>query len=281
VEKYIRGMTDTHASAYVMGHNERERRRLALQASNLNPLTEQLLRRGGLAPGMNVLDFGCGVGDVSMIAARLTGPSGRVIALDIDEPALAIARKRALEQGLTNITFVQANVLDSAPEIPVDATVGRHILIHTPEPLALLKTAFTALKPGGIAIFQEYDFSVLHPAYPPAPLRDRFAEVFRDFFPRVSHGNMGTQLYHLAIEAGFHSVECRAEYSIAGGGDSPYYEWFAESVRSILPRAEALGVLRASEIDIDSLAERLRKEAVAYRSGCPAPVMVGCVAIKP
>ena len=76
-------------------------------------------------------------------------------------------------------------------------------------------------------------------------------------------------------------MDCRAEYSILGGGDSLYYEWFAESLRSILPRAEALGVLHASEIDIDSLAERLRKEVVATRSGCPAPVMVGCVASKP
>jgi len=264
-----------------MGHNERERRRLALQAAILNPLTEQLLCRAGLAPGMSVLDLGCGVGDVSMIAARLTGPGGKVTGLDVDEPALAIARKRALEQSLTNITFMQANVLDSVPGTPVDAVVGRHILGHTPEPLVLLKAVFTALKPGGIAVFQEYDFSVLHPAYPPAPLRDRIAEVFRDFFLRASRGNVGTQLYHLAIEAGFHSVECRAEYSILGGADSPYYEWYAESVRSILPRAEALGVLRASEIDIDTLAERLRKEAVANGSGCPAPVMIGCVASKP
>jgi len=36
---------------YVMGHNDRERRRLALQASILNPFTEQLLRRAGFRPG--------------------------------------------------------------------------------------------------------------------------------------------------------------------------------------------------------------------------------------
>lgn len=79
-----------------MGHNDRERRRLALQGSILNPVTEQLLRRAGLASGMSVLDFGCGVGDVSMIAARLVGSGGRVTGLDLDEPALAIARERAV-----------------------------------------------------------------------------------------------------------------------------------------------------------------------------------------
>jgi len=274
-------MSATPSSAYVMGHNDRERRRLAAQAAILDPVTEQLLRRAGLAPAMSVLDFGCGVGDVSIIAARLVGPSGRVRGLDIDEPALAIARQRALEQGLTNITFERTSIVDFRPETPVDATVGRLILVHMTEPLALIKTAFAALKSGGVAVFQECDFSVLHPAYPSAPLRDRVMDVFRDFFLKATRGIVGTQLYHLAIQAGFCSAECRAEYGIGGGADSPYYEWFAESLRSILPRAEALGVLRASDIEIDTLAMRLRQEAVANASCFPAPVMVGCIARKP
>src|SRR5215510_4374556 len=56
-----RDMSDT----YVMGHDDRERRRLVLQASILDPITEQLFRRAGISSGMNVLDIGCGVGDVS------------------------------------------------------------------------------------------------------------------------------------------------------------------------------------------------------------------------
>jgi cyclopropane fatty-acyl-phospholipid synthase-like methyltransferase len=274
-------MSATTSSAYVMGHNERERRRLAAQAAILDPITEQLLRRAGLASGMSVLDFGCGVGNISVIAARLVGPSGRVKGLDIDEPALTIARQRALEQGLTNITFERTSVVDFRPETPVDATIGRHILIHVAEPAALLKTSFAALKSGAVAVFQEYDFSVVHPAYPSAPLRDRTAEIFRDFFLKATRGTVGTQLYHLAVQAGFCSVECRAEYGIGGGADSPYYEWIAESMRSILPRAEALGVLLASDIEIDTLATRLRQEAVANASCFPAPVMVGCIARKP
>src|SRR5262249_1123434 len=52
---------------YVMGHDDRERRRLALQASILNPLTEQLLRRAGISTGTHVLDLGCGIGEVSLM----------------------------------------------------------------------------------------------------------------------------------------------------------------------------------------------------------------------
>src|SRR5262249_38067422 len=161
--------------------------------------------------------------------------SGRVTGVDIDAHTLSIARERSAGRGLGNVTFVQADVIGFRPAEAVDATVGRHILIHAPAPLALFETARAALKCGGIAVFQEYDFSVLHSAYPVTPLRERLTELFRDFFRKATRDNMGTQLYHLAVAAGFREVECRAEYPIGGGADSPYYEWFAESIRSILP----------------------------------------------
>ena len=70
-------MTDQTAN-YVMGHTDHERRRLALQAAILNPLTDAFLRRAGISAGMNVLELGCGIGEVSLIAARLVGPHGRL-----------------------------------------------------------------------------------------------------------------------------------------------------------------------------------------------------------
>jgi cyclopropane fatty-acyl-phospholipid synthase-like methyltransferase len=51
------------STGYVMGHDDRERRRLSLQASILNPLSDQLLRRAGLSTGLRVLDIGCGIGE--------------------------------------------------------------------------------------------------------------------------------------------------------------------------------------------------------------------------
>src|SRR5215470_9141262 len=102
-------MSET-TTQYVMGHDDRERRRLSLQASILNPLSDQLLRRAGLSAGMRVLDIGCGVGELSMVAARLVGPTGHVTGIDIDEGALAIAAARAREQGLNHIDFGRGNI---------------------------------------------------------------------------------------------------------------------------------------------------------------------------
>ena len=103
-------------------------------------------------------------------------------------------------------------------------------------------------------------------------------EVFDRFFERTCFSNMGSRLWTLLVEAGFDNPDCRAEYPIDGGPESVYFEWFAESLRSILPRAIALGIVSEREIDIDTLEERLRAENAATKSGLPAPTMIGAFA---
>jgi ubiquinone/menaquinone biosynthesis C-methylase UbiE len=266
---------------YVMGHDDRERRRLALQAAVINDVTERLFERAGIAPGMRVLDVGCGIGEVSLLAARLVGPHGQVTGVDIDDVALATARRKAEQLGLKQVEFVHSDIRSFQPNGTVDAITGRHILIHTPDPLALLRAAHSTLNSGGVAVFHEYDFSIIHRTYPESPLRERMIDLFREFFGRALPGNMGTRLYHLFVEAGFPRPQCWVEYPIGGGADSPFYELYAESVRSILPRAEALGIVRGEDIEIDTLAERLRAEAVSLKSGIPGPPMIGCFGRKP
>ena len=269
------------STQYVMGHDDRERRRLYLQASILNPLSHELLRRAGLSAGMRVLDIGCGIGELSMVAARLVGRNGRVTGIDIDEAALALAAARAREQGLECIDFAHADISSYRTDASYDAVIGRHILIHTPDPGRVVGTAHSLLNPGGVAVFQEYDFSVVHHPFPGAPLCERSFEIFREFFAKAAHGNIGTRLFHLALAADFPSPECRVEYPMGGGADSPFYEWIAESLRSILPRAAALGLVRSDEVSaIDSLADRLRNEAISKRVCVPGPAMVGCIARK-
>jgi ubiquinone/menaquinone biosynthesis C-methylase UbiE len=261
-----------------MGHDERERRRLLLQASILNPLTQQLFTRAGIAPGMHVLDIGCGVGDVSLIAARMVGRHGTVTSVDIDAPALDILKSRAASEGLENIECAQADIHGWKPARKFDAVVGRHILIHSKDPLALVRDAASLLHARGLAAFHEYDFSVVHRGWPPTPLRDRVMEVFDQFFARATCSNMGSRLWTLLVEAGFDRPDCRAEYPVSGGAESVFYEWFAESFRSIQPRAIALGILAEGEIDADTLERRLRDEATAANSCSPAPAMVGAFA---
>jgi ubiquinone/menaquinone biosynthesis C-methylase UbiE len=271
-------MTESATARYAMGYDDRERRRLQLQASIINPVTEQLLRRAGLGVGMRVLDVGAGVGDVAMLAARIVGTAGSVTACDLDETALAVLRERAESEGLTNISTLAGDLHALALPHDIDAVIGRHILIHVPDPLEIVRLVSGFVRPGGVVVFQEYDFSVMHAGFPPTPLRDRTFEVFRDFFAMARHGNMGTRLPVLFAAAGLTDIDARAEYPVGPGvAESPYYEWFAESLRSILARAVAAGVPGARDVEIDTLAERLRAEGVASGAVAPAPTMVGAV----
>ena len=268
-------------TGYVMGNDAREHRRLSLQASILNPLSDQLLRRAGVSAGQRVLDIGCGVGELSMVAAGLVGRSGRVTGIDIDEGALALAAARAREQGLNHIDFVHGDICTFRTDTTYDAVIGRHILIHTPHPRGVVGIVHSLLHCGGVAVFQEFDFSVVHHAFPEAPLHERMFDIFRAFFAKAVHGNIGTRLFHLLTDAGFPSPQCRVEYPMDGGIESPLYEWVAESFRSILPRAAALGLVRNDEVaGVDSLAARLKDEAVGQRGCIPGPAMVGCFARK-
>ncbi|MEO7156385.1 MAG: hypothetical protein ABI039_02415, partial [Vicinamibacterales bacterium] len=68
-------MTDSAHPEYVLGHAADELDRLIKQAAFFGDLTEHTLKLAGLAPGMRVLDLGCGAGDVSFLAASLVGPA--------------------------------------------------------------------------------------------------------------------------------------------------------------------------------------------------------------
>ena len=83
------------ASTYALGHADTEIQRLLLQGRLYNDHTEHALRLAGLRPGMRVLDVGCGLGDVSFVAARLVGPTGTVLGVDASSDVVEFARARA------------------------------------------------------------------------------------------------------------------------------------------------------------------------------------------
>jgi ubiquinone/menaquinone biosynthesis C-methylase UbiE len=267
---------------YVMGHTDHERRRLALQGAILNPLTDGLLRRAGISAGMHVLELGCGIGEVSLIAARLVGPHGRLHCIDFDPAALETAQARIRSAGHDQVSFENVDVHKHTPQQPYDAVIGRHILVHTPDALGLLKKVVSIIHPGGVVAFHEGAFMICPRGYPEMPLMSQTADWIVEFIRRaMPRPNIGAELFQLMQEAGLQTPECRAECIMDGGPHSPFYEWLAETVRSVLPGIEATGVATAAEINVDTLADRLRAEALEKRGAAFAPMMVGAFARKP
>ena len=67
---------------------------------------------------------------------------------------------------------------------------------------------------------------------------------------------------------------------IGGGAEMPGYEYTAQTVRSLLPMIERLGVATAQEVDIETLADRLRDEVVAGGGVMISPAMIGAWTCK-
>jgi SAM-dependent methyltransferase len=110
----------------------------------------KLVELARIRQGASVLDVGGGYGEPSLTAARVAGPTGRVVCTDISARLLAFARERTKEAALANVEFIEADAeqLDFEKE-SFDAIVSRAVLmflVDVPKTLARLRSF---LKPGG------------------------------------------------------------------------------------------------------------------------------------
>jgi ubiquinone/menaquinone biosynthesis C-methylase UbiE len=262
---------------YVLGNSPRELERLKMQARFLEKWTEQFLLSAGLEPGMNVLDLGCGMGDVSLLAARLVGPSGHVTGIDRDLVVIekAVERIRYEERG-AKIQFIHTELLNFHAERNFDAVVGRYVLFFQPDPVAAIAHAAKQVRPQGIIVFHEMDLANRIRSYPDATLFERMyalmAETVRRGGVKV---DLGLHLTHLFLDAGLPWPTIKAEVPVGGEPGSFIYRWFAETLRSLLPRIEQFGLATADELDLDTLVPRMEAEALALRPQLIGPLQFG------
>lgn len=263
---------------YAMGRSESERRRLVEQAALYAASTRLLLTEAGLRPGWRVVDAGCGVGDVTLLAASLIGPHGIVVGVDTDAEALAVAEARAAQAGLADqVRFVRGDLRDLSFDESFDAVVGRFVLMYLSDPVEGLRRLARHVRPGGVVAFQEFQFEGLFRSYPQVPgsLYRRTVEWVVETFRRAGvETNMGFRLPATFEDAGLPWPQAFVHTPLAGGADHPAYSMFAHVLESLLPLIEGLGVSTREEIGIDTYAQRLRAEAVTHHAaGSAAPVV--------
>jgi ubiquinone/menaquinone biosynthesis C-methylase UbiE len=267
---------------YVLGHSDDELQRLIHQSRFLGLLTEQVFLNAGIGSGMRVLDVGCGAGDVSFLAARLVGPSGAVTGIDKSAEAIRIASRRATAAKLRNVTFIAGDIASLSLEHPVDAVVGRLVLLYQPHPVVTLRQATDHVRPGGVVAFQECDFTSGGQSLPHSPLFERCAHWVRETFRRGGVDlQMGLKLRQTFIAAGLPAPQMIIGARVEGGPDSPAYEYAAQTVRSLLPMMERLGVATAEEVQIETFAARLRDEVVSGGGVIVFANLVGAWVQKP
>lgn len=103
-----------------------------------------------VAPGQTVVDIGCGLGYFSLALARLVGPGGRVIAVDIQSQMVDRARRRACRQGLADrIDFRQCEQDRLGVDSPADFVLAFWMLHEVTDPKSLLEEVKSILRPHG------------------------------------------------------------------------------------------------------------------------------------
>ena len=117
-----------------------------------------------LKPGMTAADFGCGMGVFSLGMARLVGPTGRVIAIDVQQKMLDIVARRARQQGIA--TIVQPRL--ATPEDPglaeeIDFALAFWMFHEVPDPRSCAAHIGEHLAPGGKFLVAEPSFFHVSP----------------------------------------------------------------------------------------------------------------------
>jgi arsenite methyltransferase len=105
---------------------------------------------GGIQPGSVVLDLGCGAGTDLLIAAQMTGPSGRVIGVDMTTSMLERARASAREMRIDNLELHES-LIEALPleDASVDVVISNGVIDLVPDKDAVFDEIDRVLRPGG------------------------------------------------------------------------------------------------------------------------------------
>ena len=163
-------------------------------------------------PGMRVLDFGCGLGSISMGLAKAAAP-GEMHGVGENPSNVGEARTRARATGQSNAVFHVANLSALPFEDGIfDVANCHNILMYIPDTRAALTEVKRVLKPGGIIGCREMicDACFIHPSL--GAMRTVW-DVFSDLTAfDEGHPQMGKNLKNDILGAGFENIRVGASF---------------------------------------------------------------------
>ena len=218
---------------YTLGTNPAERTRLQGQADELAAHTLTLLEHADLAVGGRALELGCGpAGSIAPLAERV-GPSGSVVAIDIDPTHVALARQYVKDRELANVEVLQGDARATGlPEESFDVVHARLLLVNIPSPQQVVAEMVRLVKPGGWVLTDEGDAET-QVCYPPHPAWDELATIFQAAY-RSDDADLliGRKLPALLHDAGLVDVGVEARPDMYPAGH-PRRTILADLVRSM------------------------------------------------
>ena len=200
---------------YLMEHAEES---LRLDMKTDNAVTGEQARWAGLAPGMSVIDIGCGPGKTTAMLGELVQPGGRAVGVDFSEERIAFAREH---YGSDTVSFERCDLYQPLNYLgQFDFAWCRFFLeYHLTHCFQLVQNMSEAVKPGGILCLVDLDYNCLsHFGHSPRMERAvaatiRSLEVNDDFDPYV-----GRKLYSFLYDLGYEDIDVQvgAHHQIFG-----------------------------------------------------------------
>ena len=186
-----------------------------------------------LAPDAHVLDVCCGSGASAIPAAEAVGPNGSVIAVDLADELLTLARIKASRRGLTNIDFLTANMLDlQLPQADFDFVVCVFGIFFVPDMEAATRELWRWVRPGGKLAITTWGRGFFEPMNTVFwnSVRDVRADLYKGFHPwdRLSDPDLvrsmlaraGAETEDVVLEPGTHLLRAPEDWwkMILGSG---------------------------------------------------------------
>ncbi|MEV6837305.1 methyltransferase [Streptomyces sp. NPDC051133] len=237
----------TRSDGYLLDNRQNEAgRRFDAFATLFDPTTFRHVEKLGIAPGWRCWEVGAGGTSVVSWLAERVGPSGKVLATDIDASLLgAVARPP-----------VEVRVHDVGAEEPpgdgFDLVHARLVLVHVPDRDRALRSMVQALRPGGMLLIEDAD-PALQPLIcpdeygPEQRLANRLRQGFRSLLAdRGADLSYGRKLPRLLREAGLREVEADAYFPVTSPACTALE---AATVRQIRDRLVTAGLATDEEID--------------------------------
>ncbi len=170
--------------------------------------------RPHLAPGMRILDVGCGPGTITRELGELVGPAGSVLGVDsaaevIDE-AVATTRREAGSMP-PHLRFAVGDVRALAfPDASFDVVHAHQVLQHLRDPVEALTEMRRVTRPSGIIAVRDADYDAMT-WYPRPPGMDAWLRTYQAVAHRSgAEPNAGRRLLAWTHAAGLHDVTCSA-----------------------------------------------------------------------
>jgi SAM-dependent methyltransferase len=260
---------------YVLGSDEVEIARLQTQAQIIAEPTAVLFERGGIRPGMRVLDLGSGPGDVSFLVAEMVGPSGSVVGVEHDPGQIVVAEQRLNGLGLRNIEFREGDARTFVADEPFDAVVCRLLLMHLPDAADVLGHHQKNLGPGGVFVAVDYDIGAMR-ALPEVELFWRVREWVRAGFAHAHvDPSVGMRLPVLFHQAGYADIGSLGLQSYWPPESRQGADYAVGVVRALKEAIVASGATTEDEMGLESLAQRLHDALRAANAVYTFPTVIG------